>query len=984
MATAARLALSAWRNETCARTIKVVGLDLTDADFELQVRLKPDTPGDALIDLTKQAEDGAEGIYLAGVETVDGAPVSTLTLTIDTATMQGLPYAGEVGDNATLAYAMQIDGQTRLFGDFVVLASAFDSDSAPTDRPSGSATASSAAPWSSATLTVASEDVITVAIDGAEAVGALVAKAEDYATAAAASEAAAAASAAEVPAINAKIDFYDYPTYGQDDVHATGAPSAANIARWFTAPIGETGPLNSIEIGCDNAGTVKVVFEKPNADNAGRWDSAAPSISFTCAAGKNVFDLAAIQAAAGGDVIVTADMCIGLYAAASTFSTTQGAAGSGQGYSGDPSGLTLQPATATTAQPMLKATVKIVTDTPINEHVADLEAAQAAIEVDVTTNTGDIDRSTSLDAPLISSLVTGYVDAGGVSNGAGYWGTDADSWRGGVDIAASGADVSVTDSQIIARVKVPVNLTDADLAKQNATLILRPGNSPNLASKDIQPGDVVIGPIMYDLADLGIDAGSAGYIGIPIPAGFGGAFAKAKRLYWDLQGYAADGTTRKKFRIGHDSGDFSALDQGAWGWFGNGSLSNNVANNARNAATAQIATFDDSGEDAAPMPSRVNCAALRQYRYRRRRLTREVPEAIQNVIGLFGTSWTDGASRWSTGFAVSVIAEQGDAGGGWTGAGFYSPGTTPYVDGGDQPSSIKGNIRPTLYPITYVGDWASGEAGAPSDLFGLAISPDMCCAQSSTADDYLLFKAPAAAAISGVTLYWVNTADGEAEYSWDNASWTSIATQGANIGDAGFAALAGAPSAGPATLYVRVVSGTVKVSGINWKSSAAGAVLHKFAAGGQNINSLATIAVNASWQAAIASFGLNTASVFEGTNDQNVTTAAQFADNYVTVTTALRTAIPAADILIAVEAENQREGNIHPMKEFAAAARQVAADNAYAFYDTQNDFGSADDPDFYGPDGPLPLFDATKFHPEPTTGGQLLETGFLITFNEAP
>jgi lysophospholipase L1-like esterase len=176
MATAARLALPAWRNETCARTIKVVGLDLTDSDYELQVRLKPDTPGDALIDLTKQAEAGDEGIYLSEVETVDGAPVSTLALTVDTATMQGLPYAGEVGDNTALAYAMQIDGQTRLFGDFMVLASAFDSDSAPTDRPSGDGISNSAAPWASATLTVASQDVITVAIDGAEAVGALVAE----------------------------------------------------------------------------------------------------------------------------------------------------------------------------------------------------------------------------------------------------------------------------------------------------------------------------------------------------------------------------------------------------------------------------------------------------------------------------------------------------------------------------------------------------------------------------------------------------------------------------------------------------------------------------------------------------------------------------------------------------------------------------------------------------------------------------------------
>lgn len=99
-----------------------------------------------------------------------------------------------------------------------------------------------------------------------------------------------------------------------------------------------------------------------------------------------------------------------------------------------------------------------------------------------------------------------------------------------------------------------------------------------------------------------------------------------------------------------------------------------------------------------------------------------------------------------------------------------------------------------------------------------------------------------------------------AEYSWDNATWTAVNTQGATVADCGFVALAGAPSL---TLYIRVKAGTVQIAGTNWKSAASGAVVHKLAASGQNLHSLAIISANASWRAAVSRLGINARAIIE-------------------------------------------------------------------------------------------------------------------------
>ena len=86
--------------------IEFRGVDLTGASFAAQVRLTRDTPGTPLISLTG-ASSPAEGISVS-VDASGDLPVSTIQIRINEATMEGLPAAGEVGDDLELFWDMHI------------------------------------------------------------------------------------------------------------------------------------------------------------------------------------------------------------------------------------------------------------------------------------------------------------------------------------------------------------------------------------------------------------------------------------------------------------------------------------------------------------------------------------------------------------------------------------------------------------------------------------------------------------------------------------------------------------------------------------------------------------------------------------------------------------------------------------------------------------------------------------------------------------
>jgi hypothetical protein len=82
--------------------IELEDVDLTGATLEAHVRLKPDTPGAALVDLDQVAAP-AQGLSF----TVAGGS-STIRMRINETTMEGLPAANETGDDAVLWWDMHV------------------------------------------------------------------------------------------------------------------------------------------------------------------------------------------------------------------------------------------------------------------------------------------------------------------------------------------------------------------------------------------------------------------------------------------------------------------------------------------------------------------------------------------------------------------------------------------------------------------------------------------------------------------------------------------------------------------------------------------------------------------------------------------------------------------------------------------------------------------------------------------------------------
>ncbi len=172
MATAASLTLDVWRNDDVYEfPLRVRGPDLTGIAMRAQVRLAPDTPGAPLIDLALTTNGNAEGIRLAGVSTIDGVITNDVRIRLNKSTRQALPYAGEMGDAAVLAFAFQIAGRTRLFGAMRILASAIDSDAAPASRSTGYGACVTSAPSAGGSLTIADDNVVALTIDGVDLIG---------------------------------------------------------------------------------------------------------------------------------------------------------------------------------------------------------------------------------------------------------------------------------------------------------------------------------------------------------------------------------------------------------------------------------------------------------------------------------------------------------------------------------------------------------------------------------------------------------------------------------------------------------------------------------------------------------------------------------------------------------------------------------------------------------------------------------------------
>lgn len=394
-----------------------------------------------------------------------------------------------------------------------------------------------------------------------------------------------------------------------------------------------------------------------------------------------------------------------------------------------------------------------------------------------------------------------------------------------------------------------------------------------------------------------------------------------------------------------------------------GSVIGKITNPELIAARGSRATLNDRlstyiSAYGTPLEYIFNQNRLRRYRYLRRR--RLLSESAQINIALIGDSYTHDTARYSNAVAETMIAELGDAGGGWVGFASWN---------GD----VNGNVRPATYVLTRIGTW---DQTNPTNYYTIP-SPDLGQALSSTPGDRQSIAGPATPTLSAVRFFWNGTVDGVMQYRWNGGAWTTINVQGSGVQSA---LLSGLPVSGAWTLDMEVVSGTCKPCGVDLQSAASGVRVHKLAATGSRTQQWADVDAT-EWKASITSLDPQVVTIMLGTNDQFANrTPAQFKTDLTTMITRTREAMPSVDVAIMMPAENQY-GNPIPMSSYAIAATEVAMEQNCAYLDTQYLFGEADDPDEYGFSGTIPLYSADLIHPTAATGGKVIADGVLRLFN---
>ncbi|MBM7405671.1 MULTISPECIES: SGNH/GDSL hydrolase family protein [Sphingomonas] len=107
-------------------------------------------------------------LRLAGVEMVDGVPVSTIVGRYNLTTMRDkLPYGGEVGADYPMVHEIELDGQTRFYGRWTARGTVMDSETAPVQRESLARTSNLASTDTvEMSATIAGDEVIQLSING--------------------------------------------------------------------------------------------------------------------------------------------------------------------------------------------------------------------------------------------------------------------------------------------------------------------------------------------------------------------------------------------------------------------------------------------------------------------------------------------------------------------------------------------------------------------------------------------------------------------------------------------------------------------------------------------------------------------------------------------------------------------------------------------------------------------------------------------------
>jgi hypothetical protein len=355
----------------------------------------------------------------------------------------------------------------------------------------------------------------------------------------------------------------------------------------------------------------------------------------------------------------------------------------------------------------------------------------------------------------------------------------------------------------------------------------------------------------------------------------------------------------------------------------------------------------------------------RMYEMRTRLGLLAAGKVAQLDIGILGDSQHDsGGFNAAKDFADQLIADYGDAGWGFTGDVNISDAnyaTTP------QP---RADVRKQI-AVTYNGDWSQEyvevSARFPSSV-AAPDTPDMCGIQSASAGRMVSHaNLTAGAPLSDAIWIYTDTADGQAEYRWGTynsgtignaasytfGSWTSVAMNVASGTVKGASLTTGMPTSGLWMLQRRVVSGTVRSCGMNYKSAQSGVRVHNFATSASRTADVAARDAT-KWKAGIALFGINAWLIAHMTNESSTgRTPAQFSTSATTVLTNVRAVNPVCDVCWVGAFENKNDAahgmaaKPAPMSDYTALAEALMAANKGALIDLQYTAGDVAD---YGAD----------------------------------
>ncbi len=325
------------------------------------------------------------------------------------------------------------------------------------------------------------------------------------------------------------------------------------------------------------------------------------------------------------------------------------------------------------------------------------------------------------------------------------------------------------------------------------------------------------------------------------------------------------------------------------------------------------------------------------------------------VFAMIGDSWTGSSLYWIRAFVEQMQAEYGDGGPGWTAFAFSSSG------------SIAGCAR---------ADVTATKSGAWTSNYFTGGSADAGQVTSSTPGDKYTITLAGPAIVTHVILH---ASSGTLRYRWNGGTWTEIAISGDALQTF---SLAGVPATAW-TLEIEVVSGTVKMSGLDLQKSGGGVRVHKLGKNGSNTAHWTSVP-EADFITGMAALAPHVVQIMHLTNDQILSGQApvspsQHAANVTELIRRARIAAPVADMLLVSPPSVRSQGS--PQTAYAIADRGVAIAQACTHLDLQYAFGERYEDYAYG--SARALLDDTLIHPTQTFGRATILDALIRTLTTA-